>query len=305
MNVAIKLSLLVFVFVLHQIDIDGIYEIVLALALILGLGIPHGGSDHLLYNLSKENKLSAAINWPFMFQYLGTILFYAVLWLIAPSFSLLLFIAISGYHFGETQFFSFINRYKFGYVLALTWGLLILQLVLANHSLEVVDLLSSILSIEILRYWQSNSLMITYGLLAFTGLGILALSILEKNLMVLLKQALELFALFLIFKWTSLLLGFAIFFAFWHSRDAILIQIRNINKAAKAFSMKDFIKTTAPFTALSIVGIAMIVAALYYYDFGISPIVIFFILISLLTLPHIIVILEFYRKTASNIQARA
>lgn len=305
MNVGLKLSLLVFAFVLHQLEFDGIYEIALALALILGLGIPHGGSDHLLYNLSKENKLSAAINWPFMLQYLGTILLYAVLWVLAPSFSLQLFIAISGYHFGETQFFNYINKYKFSYILALSWGLLVLQLVLANHSLKVVDLLSSILSIEILGYWKSNSLIITYTLLGLTGLGILAISVLEKDLKPLLKQALELLALYLIFQWTSLLLGFAIFFAFWHSRDAILIQIKNINKAAKAFSMRDFIKTTAPFTGLSIVGIAMIVAALYYYDFGVSPIVIFFILISLLTLPHIIVILEFYRKTASNIQARA
>lgn len=305
MNFVIKLSLLIAAFALHQFEIGSTYEMVLALALILGLGIPHGGSDHLLYNLSKQNKLSAAINWPFMLQYLGTILVYAVFWILAPPVSLLLFILVSGYHFGETQFFTFINKYHFSYALALSWGLLVLQLVLANHSVEVIDLLSSILAKDILSYWQLNSLTITTILLALTASGILALSIMEKNVKLLLQQALELLTLYFIFQWTGLLLGFAIFFAFWHSRDAILIQITNINKAAASFKMRDFIKATAPFTALSIVGIAMIVAALYYYDFGVSPIVIFFILISLLTLPHIIVILEFYKKTASNIQARA
>ena len=66
---------------------------------ILLIGIPHGAIDHIL--LFRKREMSQLT---FYSIYLGLIVGFIILWHITPIFSLLFFLLISAFHFGESQF---------------------------------------------------------------------------------------------------------------------------------------------------------------------------------------------------------
>jgi hypothetical protein len=59
-----------------------------------------------------------------------------------------------------------------------------------------------------------------------TAAAIAAIAIFDRKL--LLKESSELILLVLLFNYTDLLIGFAVFFCFWHSWDAIAVPIARI-----------------------------------------------------------------------------
>ena len=78
---------------------------------ILLLGIPHGAIDHVLF--FKKRKMSQT---KFYSIYLGLSFLFVILWHILPVISLILFLLISAFHFGESQFADifFNNCFKNG-----------------------------------------------------------------------------------------------------------------------------------------------------------------------------------------------
>jgi lycopene beta-cyclase len=64
---------------------------------LLAVGLPHGAVDHLLVQSNKFNLVR------FVVQYVCIIAAYFAMWQWFPVFSLLLFIAYSAYHFGESE----------------------------------------------------------------------------------------------------------------------------------------------------------------------------------------------------------
>jgi hypothetical protein len=63
-----------------------------------------------------------------------------------------------------------------------------------------------------------------------------------------------------------------------------------------SFDVKKFVKLLAPYTILSLVGCALLIGLSHFEIIGLSNILIAFILISALTLPHSIVMEDFYKR---------
>ena len=68
---------------------------------VIFLGIPHGSLDHVIYHHERKEAMNFKSVVRFLLFYLGFAVLYAILWVISVELSILLFILISAYHFGE------------------------------------------------------------------------------------------------------------------------------------------------------------------------------------------------------------
>jgi hypothetical protein len=68
---------------------------------VIFLGIPHGSLDHVIYHHERNEAMNFKSVVRFLLFYVGFAVLYAILWIISVELSILLFILISAYHFGE------------------------------------------------------------------------------------------------------------------------------------------------------------------------------------------------------------
>ena len=121
-QVSITISLIVLGLsaVLGTLGVD--VMLVVSLVLIGVLGIPHGAADHLIFNkLFPKQKHNQA---RFYALYLSGILVYSLLWFLGPLLALGLFILISAYHFGESnwQYYNWRSEFSKRFVY-FNWGI--------------------------------------------------------------------------------------------------------------------------------------------------------------------------------------
>ncbi len=280
------------------------FRLGLPILLIVLFGIPHGATDHLADNYSKFGRFSSSVSFRFLLHYLSPIAIYVLLWWWFPTLSLIFFLAISAYHFGETQIMSsFSHDKKLGPLLYLSWGSLLLAALFLFHPNETYTYLKEVVS------FIDTTLITNIALVVMISSFVIFLSsgafLFFSNNLEARKMGLMLFdtALLLILIWqTNLLYGFAIFFALWHSYDAILLQIEGFKQVKKSFDMKSFYKYASPFTAISLVALAALFYLFINYELPINLVMVFFIFISVITLPHMLTIRGFYDKLMAKAQ---
>ena len=105
----------------------------------------------------------------------------------------------------------------------------------------------------------------------------------------------ELGALVILFSQLNLLLSFSLFFGLWHSTDAFKLQLKTIRTRYELSTAK-LIRAAVPFSLLSLIGIGGLISAYMVFPALLSPFTLLFILISLLTLPHVVVVERFYKS---------
>ncbi len=74
------------------------YGTSIAIILIVGIGIPHGATDHLVFKYLSEYNSCTACQIRFYLIYIFYALVYAIFWYLFPCFSPVTFIIISIYH---------------------------------------------------------------------------------------------------------------------------------------------------------------------------------------------------------------
>ena len=102
-------------------------------------GIPHGALDHLV-EAQTLKKRQIAFRLPFFLaKYLLTMTIYGVVWYALPTPSLLFFLIISSWHFGETDLDAvpFTKRWQ---ITRFLFGGLILTILLLTHAAEVTPI---------------------------------------------------------------------------------------------------------------------------------------------------------------------
>ena len=264
----------------------------LALGMILIVGIPHGATDHVLSNWIKTSKIEERPTLKFLFTYVMMILGYGVLWYFFPSVSLLLFLLISAYHFGETQFQESEIHRGLKIIIQTTWGISVLSIILLSDTDYLSMLITPFLVEENMMQWVANhatTLLITPLLLNIGTIAVLG----KKRLI---KELIELGLIYCISTNTSLLFSFAVFFVCWHSRDAVLHQVNKLNIYSNLFNLKKWIRLSIPFSIIAVIGILILVMVFYSFRIEIPLVTVFFILVALITLPHVIVMSTFYQK---------
>jgi Brp/Blh family beta-carotene 15,15'-monooxygenase len=222
-----------------------------------------------------------------------------------PYFSLFIFFLISFYHFGQSQF-SFIqlkekNLIKIG--LYLVWGASIIGGLFYHHYDVLINFFN-----ETSHFSETASIITEQSLLVFFIVNTL-LSVLLMGVCLLKVQPdakrfwTEIgifFLLHLAFFTLPPLLAFSIYFAIWHSLKVLDEEYVYMKKIGSIKGLKGFVKLLLPYSSISIVGALLIIAGFSYFQFSISPFFLTIIFLSVLTLPHSVVMMNWYRFSKSG-----
>jgi Brp/Blh family beta-carotene 15,15'-monooxygenase len=113
-------------------------EVLISGLLITLIGIPHGAIDHLLF-IKKTNRSQLF----FYSFYLFLIVLYVLAWVFFPLISLALFLILSAYHFGQSQFEHYDKlSMEVKRIMGFFWGTSVLSFfVLINFS-QISDLIT-------------------------------------------------------------------------------------------------------------------------------------------------------------------
>ena len=266
------------------------------IVLMLLFGIPHGAIDHVLHFSELKNTYKIRNLISFLSFYLLTMLMYTGSWIFFPEFSLYFFLVASCYHFGQNQL-HYAGQGKSVFLkkaMYCLWGTAILLSLLHFNADEAKVLVAPI-----------SSFLANFILQEFTGVIIILLWTTWLTIYVALErpsseilslELLEVIVLLVLFTRVSLILGFAVFFGLWHSYKAIRIEMEKLSHGNEHFNWRVFFKKSLPLTMLSMVGIALLIYFRSSITSTLSPLLLFFIAISVLTMPHMLVFERFLNK---------
>jgi Brp/Blh family beta-carotene 15,15'-monooxygenase len=265
---------------------------VLALAMIT-VGIPHGAVDHIissdLYDLSNSLTDQAL----FYLPYLALMLLMGIIWYVSPPVGFFIFLACTIYHFGQADLFYLEVPPVIKNLLYISRGIMIIGLLVFVNpqvSFPIMETIAglalpvdAIMPFSIYFGW-------TMALQHILLLGIVTIVIDSESSQSLWYPVADAVLIAALFFLSEPIIAFAVYFACWHSighvkelKDFFIAQGRN-------WSVAKFYKHSWLFTAMSVFGLAI----LYWLNtaFGSEQqmLALLFILISALTLPHMIVV---------------
>ena len=268
-----------FLFFWISIQFGQIVEDSIAYGMVLSLGVIHGAND--LVILRKQHQA----NTQFLKSVAGYgmfILLCVLSFLIDPYISLILFIVLSAYHFGEQH----LEKKLFGPLwlkscIYLLYGVIIFFLLFIENMNDVDQIVNDLSS----KYFSLN--MILALLIGSSILLILAFlySYYKKYQLKInwVKEVFYLGVLYLVFKTSSLMLGFAIYFIFWHSIPSIIDQTKYLSGTSSKYSLISYFKTAG---IIWIISILSLVLAYFYEGKELFSSIIFLILFAV-TAPHV------------------
>lgn len=254
-------------------------EDMIAYFLVLTFGIIHGANDLLILK-RKELKPS---------RFYKSLVYYSLLIVICIGFfvvnsyiSLLLFIVLSSYHFGEQHLEEKIKApYFITFFIFIFYGLIIFSIIFLENLSEVdkivLDLTGSVFSKEVITISLVFSSVATVLLMAYCYIKKYFRNI---NFI---KEIFYVILLALVFKACSLMLGFAVYFILWHSIPSILDQTKYLSGKTSKFDILNYFKSAGPIWILSLAGLT---TTYYLVDEKFFDSVIFLILFAI-TLPHV------------------
>lgn len=229
---------------------------------IILLGVPHGAADLLVAvrNADESEKIFSSKN--FFITYLGRLLLFAFTLYFFPVAGNLLFIFFAAYHFGETDLHQFKTNTLLGKLFVISYGLLILSVILLHHFDDVkpiYEMFESGKQNNLLIEWISQNryyLISINGILFFTTTFIYFLKNKHHDNsdtgQFLIRFAFILFILFNL----PMLLGFTFYFVVWHS----ILSLNNIVKYLRkknTYSYVTILKQIILYSVLALAGIGL------------------------------------------------
>jgi len=246
------------------------------------LGIPHGGND---FFYRKEKNTAGSIK--FLTMYVGVMLLYLALWFVWPMLSLGLFLLISIHHFGQSNF----NTNRIWSLDSVLWGSWLVGFPVLKHSEEVFGVFATMLG-------QSGSA--ASGFVHLNESSLLVVSIIfvlmygavlyRSHRSSWLSYLLQWFLVTVWYWFTPLLLGFVVVFCFWHALQSMQYQLDYVSANYKQ-NRKKTLMGFVPFGLMALVGMGFLLRFDLESNLGFA-----FVLLSLVTLPHVVVMDGLYRS---------
>ncbi len=286
-QIALQLILIVIVYLFSfAADVQAIFCGIL----LCTVGIPHGSNDH-LYRPDKSNFGMLK----FLGVYLGTMFLYLGLWWIAPLLALILFFVISFHHFGQSNF----ENDSINYLPSWLWGIWVLVFPVLLHWNEASGIFQQMLSSNSLftpSSFVDQSAIADFNwplwvMISLAMLYLLSLIIYERRNIIHYSGQFILITIWYLV--TPLLSGFIIFFCLWHALQSMRHQAMYFKQSAGG-TLMEFLKAMLPFSLLALISFAVYV---YFRGFQIAEA---FILLSMITLPHVLVMHQLYHKTSEQ-----
>lgn len=267
-------------------------EYPLALTLILLVGLPHGATDHLLFRQLVREQGKRVSMGHFYLLYVGLVLLYGVLWMLLPWPALILFLLVSVYHFGQSNW-NYLAPRAWG--MALCWGAFVLFVPVIWHFEESREILETMLRREVPQISQGLKRATVIGLVLLNQ-GLIILKSVRKEIRIWsgILESVNLWILLGMFLSLPLLLGFSIYFAGWHALSSSMDQIAFFRRQRKDYAGRNYILAAAPYTLMALLGLGMLYIVWSQTAPGTLQPGLLFMFIAAVTLPHILLIDQVY-----------
>lgn len=279
-QIFIQLLLIILVLIF---DLSLVTQWIICGSLLCVVGIPHGSNDYLY---RKDRSTSGLIK--FLLLYIGVIAAYSLLWYYLPLLALILFFIISFHHFGQSNFEND-NVWNPASVL---WGICLILIPVILHSSEAIAIFKSMIGIDeshkilqrvpvAIKFWQVAiivAIMAIYFYIIFRY---------ERSRM--LHYCVQFSLIIIWFILTPLLFGFIVVFCLWHSLQSLRHQ-KIYFKSITLRSPRYFFISMLPFSIIALIFSGLY---LYFINFNIG---VAFIILSLITLPHVFITHEQYKS---------
>ncbi len=261
------------------------------------IGIPHGAIDHIMATELYGLKSSLKDHLLFYASYLLIMLFIAVLWIFTPVAGMILFLLISIYHFGQADMEDFLNKSAPGYIWYSLRGILIIGLIVFSDTSTTYPIIAEAMRMDLsaLEQFMPNASFSVIILLS-TYTVFLMWGILQNHFNQNLRFATDTVILAGLILITGPLIGFAVYFALWHSIGHVNEMKEFFETKKKSLSFTEFYKKATPFTLVSLFGLVILYGINQLLQLEGQFITLMFILISVLTLPHLFIADRMYRE---------
>lgn len=279
-------------------QMPSVAQFFLIIFIVASIGIPHGATDYLIFQKLAERD-GILHRWtPFIQLYLGFMVAYGLVWSVSPALALVLFLVISAYHFGQSNWHDVRGQNGWSKLLLyLTWGAYVILLPMLLHWEQCRPILEALAGIETLQLPSNGPILL--AILLLLGNLIYSLILYFQGQMEERRWLLELFSLavlFVLFWRTPLLVGFTVYFGLWHSLGSLLDQYYHFKRIDPSIKWRKVFKMAFPYTLTALGGMSLftLVPATWANDYlAVEGAIVF---ISLVTLPHMILIDHLYEE---------
>lgn len=269
--------------------------------MLLLTGIPHGGLDHVIARTTAvafNKKFNIFI---FLSRYVAIIGIYSVCWFLFPSISLLIFLVISAWHFGETDIECPKQKILVSFCRFL-WGALVLLLILLMHQHETTEVLLRISknSTPVIIAWnfckQNSAFILTT--LFIINISMLSIAHLQHQIEITITKFLNLLLILTISVFLPLLPAFALYFGGWHAIRSFELIYNYLNLKGSLVGRNPMRMWTKSLPMSAMAGL-FFAAGFYLWNknnITWDPLPLSFIFLSIITLPHLDVMDQMIRK---------
>lgn len=261
------------------------------------VGIPHGAIDHVVSSELFGTGQSFKGHLQFYGSYLIIMLLLGLIWIFIPIAGMIIFLVISIYHFGQADMEDFLNskiKRPFWYIVR---GLFLIGLIVFSSPDVTYPIISSAMKISYDLFYSimpNNVLALLFIL--FLYISFVLISVIKKEILNLHIFILESVVLTMLFLISGPLIGFALYFSIWHSSGHIVELQQFFESKKRQLSVLQFYKLATPFTVVSVVGLLFLLYIQSIFQVEEQFLTLMFILISVLTLPHMLIVDRMYSE---------
>ncbi len=281
MNTNYQDFMIFFTFLLFWVSIQfgQIIEDSIAYVIVLSIGIIHGSNDFTILKKQKKNTIDLIKSTSF---YLFLILLCIACYLINSFVAILFFVILSSYHFGEQHLENKFTGSKYvKSIIYVVYGMLIFSLIFIEN-LKDVEVIMRNLTGEIIPNSWIETMLVSSSLLLIILITYQFTRKINPKIQIV-RELFYILLLYLVFKSSSLILGFAIYFVLWHSIPSILDQTKFLSGGYTFKTILEYLKTAFVYWLISITGL---VIAYYYFSESLFNSMIFIVLFAV-TAPHV------------------
>ena len=263
-------------------------------------GMPHGAIDHLVAAQLYGLDVTWADQAKFYGGYLALMALYGAFWVVAPVWSLWVFLVMTMYHFGQADLAYWDLSPVPARLVYLSRGLFLIGLPIAAFPGAVDPIFDAIAGVRVTEW----PLLSTHTTAVFGGL--VAQHVLVLGGAALMaevdgrdggREVLNVTVLAVLFGAVHPLVAFAVYFGLWHSLGHILELLRFFRqREAGPKTIPDFYRKAALFTILPFAGLGVLYWITQAFGSTDQMIALLFIIIAVMTLPHMVIVERLYRE---------
>jgi len=263
-------------------------------------GMPHGAIDHLVAAQLYDLRFTWADQAKFYGGYLVLMALYGVFWVVSPVWSLMVFLVMTMYHFGQADLAYWELPPVAARLLYLSRGLLLIGGPISAFPTLVDPIFQAIAGVRVSTWplLATDSTLVFAGIVGQHALAAGAAALVcgvERDRWA--REAINVPVLAALFGIVPPLVAFSVYFGLWHSLGHILELLRFFRRRGGApSSLSGFYRSAALFTILPFLGLGLLYWATQSFGMEHRMIGLLFIIIAVMTLPHMVIVERLYRE---------